>query len=197
MSKPGLHPLRSWCNGPGVWLDTEVYKSSPDDGSVQPRLGATALRVSLHTCMMLDFSFLFFCTSKVYKLKSNLRTNNVWNQSSLTEFQGSGKQWERTFKSHQVFLSILMLVRTLNLPPFSMKPPSLTKRAKVPCHPSEIQNLGSVVHTCTHLNPSQQPTSREALKGKSLCEIYEATHREEVGWGSLGRICLFICGKGL
>ena len=138
--------------------------------------GHCLLRVFQHTtCMMLDslsLSFFFFFAShtksaKVYKLKSNLRTKNVWNQSSLTDVSRIRKQWERASESHQVVLSIVMLFGAVNLPPFSLKSVytfTYTEGKSPPPCPGDPKR--GVI--CTHTyNASQQPTRKEAFKGKS------------------------------
>lgn len=69
-----------------MWLDTEVYKSSPDDGSVLAKAGGYCFNIqSISTHHLHDVGFsswvFFFAphtkSAKVYKLKSNLRTKNV------------------------------------------------------------------------------------------------------------------------
>ena len=72
-----------------MWLDTEVYKSSPNDGSVLAKAGGHCFNIKsisthhLHDVGFSSWFFLFFFfaphtkSAKVYKLKSNLRTKNV------------------------------------------------------------------------------------------------------------------------
>ena len=68
-----------------MWFDIEVYKSSPDDGSVSQAWRPLFIK-SISTYHLHDvgfsLSFFFFFaphtkSAKVYKLKSNLRTKNV------------------------------------------------------------------------------------------------------------------------